>query len=123
MRLKWGVGVVVGVMLVVGAASMAAAPSPSRTEGCPVKAVPSVYGPVPVECVPNLEVDGDPVYGAFYPLERRIRLRAGLPRDFTLGVVEHEACHVALSDADIEPPPPIAEKICDAMASQRMGRR
>lgn len=110
-------GWVVGLLGVMGASH---APVPG--DACPAKSIPSTWGPVPVECVVNLEVEGDPVYGAFFPLERRIRLRAGLPREFLRGVLEHESCHVALHDASLDPPPPIAEQICDAIAMQRMGR-
>jgi len=114
---RWGwVG-----LLLVGMTGGVGAASPSM--GCVARSVSSVYGPVPVECVPNLEVDGEPVYGAFFPLERRVRLRAGLPDDYARAVLEHEACHIALTDADIEPPPEVTERLCDAIAAQRVGRR
>lgn len=110
----------VGILCAAGGA---AASTVSVGGYCPAKTVPSAWGAVPVVCEPDLKVDGDPVYGAYFPLERVIKLRANLPKDFMQGVLEHETCHLALGDAHIEPPPEIAERVCDAIAVQRVGRR
>lgn len=119
-QLGWLVAGVLGVCGLTAASTNG--PFLPHAEWCPADKVPSVFGPVPVKCVPGLTVDGEDVYGAYFPMERIIRLRAGLPRDFMRGVLEHETCHLAMTDADLDPPPEIAERICDAIATQRMGR-
>lgn len=79
--------------------------------------VRSVYGPIRVIVKPNL---GDSLYGIWFPDIRTIFIRDSLPAWFArYGVLEHELCHVALTDADVMLPEQAEEVVCNAIAKQR----
>jgi len=81
--------------------------------------VPSAYGPVRVILKVNLYFDGDSLYGAWYPHIRTIFVRDSLPLWFANAVLEHEKCHVALTDYGVSLPDEVEERVCDAIAQQR----
>jgi predicted Zn-dependent protease len=109
------------LLLLLGCMSAHARPTATSAPvpGLP-EVVKSVYGPVPVSLVENLNIDGISAFGAYFPDSRKIFLRADMQPLFAQGVLAHETCHLALGDAGIDLPEQIAEHVCDAMAMQHV---
>jgi hypothetical protein len=83
--------------------------------------VPGILGPVAVEYVNDPVVDGDSVWGAYFPSERRIVVDRNAPWRLQRGTLVHERCHSALDDLSIELGDK-EESVCSAMAALAVAR-
>lgn len=119
--LLWVLIFLLGWTLLIGAAN--SAKSNAVVPLTPYPELPafvsSVYGPVRVIIKPNLTFQGDSLYGMWHPDIRTIFVRDSLAPWLAYGVLQHEICHVAISDADIELPESVEEAVCNAIARQR----
>jgi hypothetical protein len=115
------------VLIIAGVTAAGANQSPTPSQSPTHEPVPpalpafirSVHGPVRVILKPNLYLDGDSLYGAWYPHIRTIFIRDSLPPWFARAVLEHEVCHVAMSDFGVALDEAVEERVCDAIAQQR----
>ena len=126
--------ILAALMFVLYAVLVAAYKSPTRSQSVTheptIAAIPApppfpafvhtAYGPVRVILRPTLYLDGDSLYGAWYPHIRTIFVRDSLSPWLTRAVLEHEVCHVALTDYEVTLPEPVEERVCDAIARQRI---
>ena len=96
--------------------------------GCKVQevphpgAVPGILGPVHVEYVSNPVVDGDSVWGAYSPAQRRILVDAAASPLFRRNIIAHERCHSALADVGVELEAAKEEQVCNAIALLEVAR-
>lgn len=75
----------------------------------------SVLGPIPVVENDSL-LDAEGALGAYDPNQRVIFVRSSLRGTWRQAVINHEVCHAALQDRDIQIQPQAAEEaVCDAV--------
>ena len=100
--------------LLVLLAACSSAPAPTDD-------VRSIYGRVPVygHAAP-LVIDGDTAWGAWNGRDRLILIDTSASPDMQWVTRYHEACHVALDDAGVEVGASLVERVCDAIAMQRL---
>ena len=86
------------------------------------QSVPGILGPVGVLYLDDPVVDGDSVFGAFSPDERRIVLDRQMVGMFRRAMLAHERCHSALSDYGVVLSSEQEEHVCNAMAALEVAR-
>jgi hypothetical protein len=85
--------------------------------------VPSVFGPVAITTEKGLvDEDSTSLYGRAFLPQLRIVLREGMSQDFSLYILDHEVCHIALLEVPL-PDDGTEEAVCDAIAKQRAAER
>jgi hypothetical protein len=85
--------------------------------------VPSAFGTVAITTEKGLvDEDSTSLYGRAFLPQLRIVLREGMSRDFSLYILDHEICHIALLEIPM-PNDGTEEAVCDAIAKQRAAER
>jgi hypothetical protein len=83
--------------------------------------VPGILGPIAVSYVADPVVDGDSVWGAYFPSERRIIVDRASAWRMRRGILAHERCHAALDDMSIELGDK-EESVCSAIGASEVSR-
>lgn len=85
------------------------------------KSVWSPYGPIPVELVPGLcSSDGEPCFGMWCPLARKIEINAGMKPAVAWLTLWHERTHAELSEIGVRLSEDQIEAVCNAISQARV---
>lgn len=80
--------------------------------------LPSPLGAIPVDVVDEvLATDKGTIMGTFDPVNRVIKIRAGMGAAVSWQTLLHEATHMVLSDAGVQLSEDQHESVCDAIAT------